>query len=142
MVNSSALKWVFMATFCMSHPMSQARTVQKIVIEKVGLNRDTGDSNLTEGCKSFKPTLAQVKRYFSKAYPVEGYVVSTERYSPCYATGEITFNDNSSGRFRLDSGGTATLYWSRGDIVHLLYKRNGWSDPFECTYGLSSEPEC
>jgi len=113
------------------------------VIEETGRNIDTQDTFLTEHCKAFKPTVNQVKRYFSKAYPVDGYVHTHERYSPCYATGKVKFSDNSSGTFQLSSGGTALLTWSRSeDTVRLLYKRNEWHDPFACMYGLSDKPTC
>lgn len=94
--------------------VGKARDVAHVRLEKVGLNLDAGDKNLTEGCKDFRPTTNQVNRYFSKAYPVESYVLTTTRYSPCYATGTVKFTDGSSGRFQLYSGGAATLFWSRG----------------------------
>ncbi|WP_143331390.1 hypothetical protein [Burkholderia ubonensis] len=80
-----------------------------MTIDETGLNLDTQDSNLTEGCKKFKPTINQVKHYFEKAYPVESHTITTERYSPCYTTGTITFSDNSSGKFQLYSGGTSRI---------------------------------
>lgn len=119
-----------------------ARTVKKIAIHEVGQSVDQSDVLMTESCKAFRPTVSQVKRYFSKAYPVEGYVFTTERYSPCYATGEVEFSDNSFGKFQLRSGGTALLFWNRGDVVTLLYKRNKWHDPFACAYGLDDKGEC
>jgi len=121
---------------------SEARTVKQVVVHETGKNVDPNDEGMTESCKIFKPTVAQVKRYFTRAYPVESYVLTTERYSPCYATGFVKFSDNSFGKFQLHSSGTATLFWNRGDSVNLLYKHNKWRDPLACNYGLGDEPEC
>ena len=121
---------------------AQERTVTKVVIKETGLTSHTDDASLTENCKTFKPTVGQVKRYFSRAYPIESRILTHERYSPCFAVGEVSFSDNTSGRFRLYSGGTATLFWLGGNTVDLLYKRNKWHDPFACAYGLTDEPEC
>lgn len=94
-------------------------------------------------CKGFKPTERQIKRYFLRAYPVEGYVITTERYSPCYAKGWIRFSDRNMGEWWLYSGGTATIQWNRGGSVNLLYKQgNGWRDPFAGGYGLCDKEEC
>jgi hypothetical protein len=95
-------------------------------------------------CKGFRPTVPQIKRFFLRAYPVESYMITTERYSPCYAGGTITFSDNSQGDWWLYSGGTATIHWNGGDSVDLLYKRrNGWRDPFAGGYGLRDDKsEC
>jgi len=121
---------------------SAERTVTQVILDGAGLDSDIDDASLTENCKTFKPTVSQVKRYFSKAYPIESRILTHERYSPCFANGEVSFSDNTSGRFRLYSGGTATLFWLGGNTVDLLYKGNKWHDPFACAYGLSDEPEC
>ncbi|MFA8328993.1 hypothetical protein [Burkholderia ubonensis] len=142
MVNSRLAKLLLALVFLTLQTTTQARTVRKVTIDETGLNLDTQDSNLTEGCKKFKPTINQVRHYFEKAYPVESHTITTERYSPCYTTGTITFSDNSSGKFQLYSGGTSTLFWSRGGAVNLLYKKNKWRDPFACNYGLGDEQEC
>lgn len=120
----------------------------KVTVDEVGLNiAPESDPGMTHSCKIFRPTVAQVKRYFSKAYPVEGYVQNIDRYSPCYATGTVVFADISTGRvdmgkFQLRSSGTATIWWNRGGSVNLLYKDNQWGDPLACGYGLSDELEC
>lgn len=116
------------------------RTVAELTISETG---GTIDPEAAEICKIFKPTAAQIKRYFLRAYPVESYVITTERYSPCYAAGKIRFSDRNMGEWWLYSGGTATLEWNRGGRIHLLYKRgNGWRDPFAGGYGLCDEREC
>ncbi len=142
MVNSRSIKFALLLALTASQTSILARTVKNVTIDEKGLNLDTADSNLDQGCKSFKPTTKQVRRYFTKAYPVDSYTITTARYSPCYATGTVIFSDNSSGRFQLSSGGSARLFWSRGGTVYLLYKHNQWHDPFSCTYGLGDEPEC
>lgn len=144
MVNQLGAIAVAASISCYAFPAAgQERTVKRVVMEETGLNIDTEDAFLTEHCKSFKPTASQVKRYFSRAYPVDGYIHTHERYSPCYATGEVKFSDNSSGTFQLSSGGAALLTWSKSqDTVRLLYKRNPWYDPFACMYGLSEKLDC
>lgn len=119
------------------------RTVTSVVIEESGLNIQPGDASLSEGCKSFRPTVAQIKRYFSRAYAIDAGPYMHERYSPCYAIGKVKFSDRTSGEFQLRSSGIASLTWSYGGrSVDLLYKRNKWHDPFACAYGLGDEPEC
>lgn len=119
--------------------LASARSVSELKIEESGR---TLDPNTAEGCEKFKPTTTQVKRYFSRAYPVEHHMITTTRYSPCYAKGTITFSDDSMGTWILYSGGTATIDWNRGRSVDLLYRKNGWHDPFAGMYGLCSEGEC
>lgn len=135
------------ATLCTSIAVGQERTVTHVTVDKVGLNINPNDAGMTHSCKVFRPTVDQVKRYFSKAYPVESYMLTTERYSPCVAIGTVEFTDNATGKisrgeFQLRSSGTASLWWSRDDSVDLLYKDNQWGDPLACGYGLSDELEC
>jgi hypothetical protein len=118
---------------------SQARTVTSIKITESGQSRD---ESAMENCRKFQPTLTQVKEFFSKAYPVEGYVLSHERYSSCYATGVLKFSDGSGGEWKLSSSGVATFTFSRGDTVTLFHRKNRWHDPFACSYGPRDEPEC
>lgn len=119
-----------------------ARTVKEIKMNASGLTIEPDVRNTKEGCKDFKPTLAQVRSYFNKAYPVEAYVVVTDRYSPCYAEGTLKFSDGSFGDWVLFSSGTASFTFNRGDHVNFYYKYNKWNDPTACTYGLSDKGEC
>jgi hypothetical protein len=115
-----------------------ARTVAELTITKVGGSEPEAE----EMCRGFMPTVPQIKRYFLRAYPVEGHVITTERYSPCYAKGKIRFSDNSRGDWWLYSGGTATITWNRGGSVDLLNTQgNGWRDPFAGGYGLCDDPD-
>ncbi len=135
-----ALVVVCSILFSMEHV--HARTINKIVISEVGKSANQKDETVVNLCKKFRPTLKQVRRYFTKAYPVESYISTTERYSDCYATGTIEFSDNSKGDWTISSSGTGGITWTRGDYVNLLYKHNKWYDPFACTYGLGDEGEC
>lgn len=119
--------------------IAQARDVQHVEILETGMSRD---DEAIEYCKKFRPTKKQIKNFFSKAYPVEGYVLSHERYSSCYATGALTFADGSSGKWKLSSSGVATFAFARGDVVTLFHRKNRWHDPFSCTYGLSDQGKC
>ncbi len=117
------------------------RGVAALTISERGAS---ADPETAEICKGFHPGANQVKRFFQRAYPVESFVITTERYSPCYASGTILFSDRNQGEWRLYSGGTATIRWNRGGTVDLLHKqRNGWRDPFAGAYGLCDDrSEC
>lgn len=147
MVSKRWIPMIVAAALCSSVAMGQERTVTQVTVGEVGLNIESNDARMTRACKVFRPTVDQVKRYFSKAYPVESYVLASERYSPCVATGTVAFTDNNTGgvtmgKFRLHSSGTAILRWDKGSFVTLLYKDNQWSDPYACIYGSDSEGEC
>ena len=122
--------------FCSS---SQARGVRDIEILESGKSRE---ADALEVCKRFRPTVKQIRNFFTRAYPVEGYMFSHERYSSCYAAGTLKFDDGSSGKWDLSSSGVATFIFTRGDAVTLFYKNNKWYDPFACTYGLGDVGEC
>ncbi len=122
---------------------AEARTVQSLEIQAVGLALESvTDESEINACKKFRPTKHQVIRFFNRAYPVETYMLSTERYSSCYAHGSLKYSDGSFGRWFLYSSGTATFTFNRGDSVNYFYRYNKWHDPFACTYGLGSEDEC
>ncbi|WP_157642420.1 hypothetical protein [Burkholderia ubonensis] len=119
-----------------------SRDITRLTIDGVGLSKNANDRGIVEACKKFVPTLSQVRRYFLKAYPVESYVGTTQRYSDCYATGSIEYSDKRKGAWTISSGGTGGIVWARGDYVHLFYKYNKWHDPFACSYGSGDEGEC
>ena len=120
---------------------ASARTIKKISILESGVT-NSSDQRLKEECKEFKPTVKQIRRFFLKAYPVPRYFGSHDRYSPCYASGTVVFDDFGTVKWTITSGGVASLIWSEGDIVDLYYKNNGWFDPTACTYGLGDNGEC
>ncbi len=62
---------------------SHSRAIVRLTIEKVGLSKNENDRGIVDACKEFRPTLKQVHGYFNKAYPVESYIGTTERYSDC-----------------------------------------------------------
>ncbi|MET1536678.1 hypothetical protein, partial [Burkholderia sola] len=66
MVNSRLTKLLLALAFLTLQTATQAKTVKKVTIDEMGLNLDTQDTNLTEGCRKFKPTLNQVRHYFEK----------------------------------------------------------------------------
>jgi hypothetical protein len=133
--------WVVIASMVVLPIPVHARTIQKIVIESLGQS-DIAEDPPSGGCRSFRPTPKQVREYFNKAYPMPAHFGAHERYSPCYASGTIEFDDKTSGRWKLTSGGTSTLRWDSGDAVTLFYRGYKWNDPFACMYGLSDEGEC
>jgi len=119
-----------------------ARTVKQVSIDVAGISIESEERNTAALCKKFQPTVPQLKEYFNHAYPAEGYVMTTNRYSPCYASGNVEFDDNSQGQWALYSGGAAFLTFSNGDYVILSHKNNKWIDPTACTYGLGDQGEC
>ncbi|PCE30005.1 hypothetical protein BZL54_22845 [Burkholderia ubonensis subsp. mesacidophila] len=135
-MRSKSLLFSCIFLFCCA---SQARGVKSIEIHEYGKSRD---AEMAGACKKFRPTVKQVRNFFLRAYPVEGYMLSHERYSSCYATGALKFDDGSSGTWKLSSSGVATFIFTRGDVVTLYYKNNKWYDPFACTYGLGDVGEC
>ncbi len=115
----------------LASPWAHAREVKSIAIEAIGLSRL---DEMAEPCRKFRPTVAQVKRYFSRAYPVDAIYYSKKFWSPCWAEGTIEFADGNRGRWRLNSGGVAYLQWSHSGEVILYHKANGWHDPFREGY--------
>lgn len=120
----------------------KARKIGRIVILECGLSAEPENPYLSRACKKFRPTVKQVKNYFLKAYPVPKRFSLHERYSGCYATGTIEFDNFGKAGWSLSSGGTATIEWNETEIVDVFYKRYSWTDPNACSYGMSSEPEC
>lgn len=114
---------------------SVAREVTRIGVEATGLYEHDSDPTVSIDCKKFRPTVRQIKHFFSRAYPVEGYVFMHSKYSPCYAKGSIDFADGHFGKWVLSSGGAASLTFNRGDHVTVYYPRNEWIDPFDAYDG-------
>lgn len=110
-----------------------AREIKDIKIEKYGLSEILQDPP-SEGCKDFKPTVGQVRYFFSKAYPVDSYLSVQTFYSLCYAEGTIEYADGNRGTWVLRSSGIAGIEWERSGRVVLFYGHNKWYDPFVGTY--------
>lgn len=111
-----------------------ARKVTHVTVERTGLYESSTDPTIPRECAKFRPTVSQVKKFFSKAYPVERYVLLHSRYSSCYAQGSVEFSDGHFGKWKLFSGGVADLEFNRGDSVVMFYGKNGWFDPFKGGY--------
>lgn len=118
-----------------------ARTVKSVEIDNAGMD-NSGEEAAARACAKFRPTKAEVTRFFNRAYPVETRFLVHDRYSSCYAEGSVKFSDGHAGKWILYSSGTAVLTFTMGDVVNLFYKHNRWHDPYACTYGLSDKPEC
>jgi len=109
-----------------------AREIKSLNIEKSGIIRpesEQTDEALIHWCKDFRPTLPQVRRYFSNAVPVPAVVSDHDRYSPCAAKGTVTFKDGFRADWILYSDGSARIDWQAGGHVYLLLKDNKWYDP-------------
>lgn len=118
------------------------RSFTDIVILESGANSKPSDTYLAGECKKFKPTRRQVREFFVKAYPAPHRFGLHERYSPCFASGTAQYSGFGQVNWFVNSGGFGSLDWGGEGRVYLFHKRNGWTDPAACTYGLSSEGEC
>jgi hypothetical protein len=116
-----------------------AREIKRIHVDAIKLYDYVNDPLVQRECKNFRPTNHQIKHFFSRAYPVEHYIMSHPRYSPCYATGSIEFADGHFGTWKLRSSGAALLTFNRGDEVTLFYPTIEWNDPFEGMYDDNDE---
>jgi hypothetical protein len=123
-----AMLWLVMS------PVAHARAVKAVTIDAVGLSRL---EEMAQECKKFRPSVKLVKRYFSRAYPVDAIYYSKKFWSPCWASGTIEYADGNRGKWRLSSGGAAYLEWSHSGEVILYFKNNGWQDPFGSGYDES-----
>lgn len=135
------LTWAVLVYLACMPPSAFSRTVKNVSVELAGAS-DIQDDPPSGGCRAFRPTAAQVRQYFSRAYPVPAKLGAHDRYSPCHAKGTVTFSDNTRGTWKLSSGGAATLFWDTGDVVSLFYGKYKWHDPFAGMYGLCDEGDC
>lgn len=109
-----------------------AREVKAVSITSIGL---TKDKDASDTCRNFKPSLSQVRDYFSKAYPVPTKWSVHTYYSPCYAEGTIEYADGNRGTWMLSSSGISGIQWAQQGGELLFYETNPWYDPFEGSYG-------
>jgi len=123
---------------CSLLPCETGRKVDEVVIESSGQSLNPKEA---EFCAEFKPTQAQVKRFFSRAVPITSNRTQHDWYTPCYAKGSVTFSGGGSGDWLLYSSGIAVLNWAYEKNELYLYnaRNNGWHDPFECSYGPADD---
>lgn len=133
---------ILCVALCASPVLSEAQTVGRVRILETGRNANPGEKFLSEACERFRPTAAQVQRFFRLARPVPRRFGLHERYAPCYATGTVEISRFGTVHWTLSSGGVGSLKWDEGEYVHLYWRKNPWSDPTACTYGLGDEGEC
>jgi hypothetical protein len=110
---------------------ANARTPSSITVSSIGQSKDR---SAADACRDFRPTRAQIKTYFSRAYPVDVYWSAQTYYSPCYARGTVEYADGNRGTWILKSSGIVVIQWARNGETVLFYPRNGWHDPFAGTY--------
>lgn len=123
----------------MSAVAGHARDIKHISMVTSGLSKDTSSIVAMNNCRSFRPTLDQVRAYFSKAYPVDRYWSAQTYYSPCYAEGTIEFSDGNRGTWILKSSGIGGIDWEQSGSVTLFHGKNPWYDPFEGMYEDDSD---
>jgi len=85
-------------------------------------------------CKHFEPTTTQVRTFIEQAREVNSRVHTHERYSPCYASGTVEFEDGTTGTWRIHSGRTGILRVDPQPALTLQCRRCRWTDPFAGGY--------
>lgn len=140
MVSSSARTLAFLFGLLAAGP-GYATAVSSVEIDTVGMD-SSREPAAARACAKFRPSKAQVIRFFNRAFPVETRVVVHERYSSCYSEGSVSFSDGRRGTWILYSSGTAVVTFTTGDVLNVFYKHNRWHDPYACTYGMSDKPAC
>ena len=135
----SPLIVVFIITAC-----SQEGKVKTLTEIETGqtLEWSSEDATIKEDCSKFQPTREQILSFFNEAQPVEGFVVTKDRYTPCFTSGQLVWRDGTSASWNLYSSGTASLLLNNGETIHLYQRDYHWIDPMECTYGLGDEGVC
>ncbi|MGR2856839.1 hypothetical protein FY046_12435 [Erwinia sp. 1181_3] len=84
-------------------------------------------------CRLFNPTKEQLINYFAKAEEAD-YIGEWlhEHYSPCVASGTVTFKDGSYGTWGLHSSGLGGVTFQDknnfGKRKSFLYLDNAWED--------------
>lgn len=108
----------------------QAREVSQLKIVKTGAYDSEGRAEYEkEGCKTFNPTKEQLVHYFTKAEESDSNSVwINEYYSPCVASGTITFRDSSSGEWTIHSSGLGWVDFKQGKRKYFHYINNQWED--------------
>ncbi|WP_455815182.1 hypothetical protein [Pseudomonas graminis] len=124
---------------------SYAKEVKNIEFLKYGIAYEGRSKVEQEGCALFRPTKEQLVEFFEKARELEyGGSIAHQYYSPCIATGTVSFKDGTSGRWSIQSSGYGYATLNNNKPMDFFYKDNKWYDPFECTYAMGdeSEPGC
>ncbi|MGV3345038.1 hypothetical protein ACGVWS_04580 [Enterobacteriaceae bacterium LUAb1] len=139
MVNKKTILVIICSAFS---SLAWSDKVTNIEIEESGISYEGHSKVEQEGCKLFRPTKEQMINYFNKASELE-YGGSTEHqyYSPCIATGTVTFKDKTSVKWTVQSSGFGYGTFSNKKFINFFYKDNQWVDPFQCTYAMGDEPE-
>ncbi|MGV3345040.1 hypothetical protein ACGVWS_04590 [Enterobacteriaceae bacterium LUAb1] len=139
MVNKKTILILFFSIFS---GLAWSDKVTDIEIEKVGIAYQGRSKVEQEGCKLFRPTKEQIANYFNQASRMEeGGSTGHQYYSPCIATGKVTFKDGKSGEFTLQSSGFGSGTFGNKEVIYFFHKDNQWVDPFQCTYAMGDEPE-
>lgn len=123
---------------------SHIEQVKELSVAGTGLTLESRLRNLSmiEECENFQPTYKQIMKFFNNAQRVEGFIVTEDRYTPCYAKGKLTWRGGTGASWNLYSSGTASVRLDNGETIYLFQRDYQWFDPMECTYGLGDEGEC
>lgn len=116
------LVFLFIPTF------TQARVVNEIKIMETGAwDSDNRAEYEKEGCKTFNPTKEQLIQYFSQAQEssASGNWIN-EYYSPCIASGKVTFKDGDSGAWRIHSSGLGWVDFINKKRRYFYFTDNDW----------------
>ena len=114
-------------------PRTVVTEIKTIAVTESGRSEHT-DDYATGLCKRFEPTSAQIRMFIEQAREVDSRVHTHDRYSPCYASGTVEFEDGTTGTWRIHSGRTGILRMGQGPAMTLQCRRCRWPDPFEGGY--------
>lgn len=112
---------------------AQAREVEHIEIVETGHYDGIGEDKdgYAKWCKLFNPTKEQLINYFSQAEETDFNAEWLhEYYTPCIASGTVTFKDGSYGDWGLHSSGLGGVDFkdkkNSGKKKSFLYLVSGW----------------
>ena len=129
---------LLLALGCISFA-ADARGVKELKILQNSMTRGNNPSFPPDLCLEFKPTVVQMKRHLSDAYPVPDSIVFKDRYTPCYAEGTVVFSDGASGKWIIYSSGAGHLEFDLGGSASVFARGYKWNDPTACMYGDEGE---
>jgi len=137
-------KLIYVFLFFIFSNLAYSKGVRNIEVNKVGGVYEGHSITEKKGCKLFRPTKEQVINYFNKAKELKyGGSIEHQYYSPCIATGIVTFKDGTTGKWTIQSSGFGYGTFNN-EAMNFFYKDNEWNDPFKCSYAMGdeSEPGC
>ncbi|MBP2155872.1 hypothetical protein WH279_16095 [Erwinia sp. MYb375] len=129
------MKEILIIFLCSTSLAVQGRQVEHIEVIEGGHYDGLAEDKdgYAKWCELFNPTTEQLINYFSKAEETDysGEWLH-EYYSPCIASGTVTFKDGAYGTWGLHSSGLGGVTFkdkeNYGKEKSFLYLDNAWED--------------